>query len=170
MLREHSSVIEEEEKSESTVPGDMTSAIRCDLGMSPHVNIFLLCMKQRRRKKKTMQVLSVGTCWGWRALNSVSALWTDTLPRSSLLLQSLADTWCPAQFIKEGRRKYKKSELLMLHSKPSTGNEIRPPSLLTGFSNSVWRTVTPWGQEDPSYAALCTIILSSLRASLQIYS
>lgn len=45
-------MIEEEEKTESTVPGDMPSAIRCDLGMSPHVNIFLLCMKQRRRKKK----------------------------------------------------------------------------------------------------------------------
>lgn len=44
-------MIEEEEKTESTVPGDMPSAIRCDLGMSPHVNIFLLCMKQRRRKK-----------------------------------------------------------------------------------------------------------------------
>lgn len=57
MLREHSSVIEEEEKSESTVPGDMTSAIRCDLGMSPHVNSFLLCMKQRRRKKKQCKFL-----------------------------------------------------------------------------------------------------------------
>lgn len=125
-------------------------------------NYFSLVCKAKWKGKKTMQVLSVGTCWGWRALDSVSALWTDILPRSSLLLQSLADTLCPAQFVKEGMRKCKESELFMLHSKSSTGNEICPPFLLTGFSNSVWRTVTSWGQEDPSNAALCTIILSSL--------
>lgn len=44
-------MIEEEEMTKSTIPGDMTLAIRCDLGMSPHVNIFLLCMKKRGRKK-----------------------------------------------------------------------------------------------------------------------
>lgn len=73
----------------------------------------------KRKKTKPMKFFSVGTCWGWRALDSVSALWTAILPRSSLLLQSLADTLCPALFVKEGMRKYKKSELFMLHSKYS---------------------------------------------------
>lgn len=168
MLGEHSSLLEEEEMTKSTIPGDMTWEIRCDLGMSPHVTIFLLCVKQSGRGKKPMQVLSVGTCWGWRALDLVSALWTDILPRSSLLLQSLADTLCPAQFVKEGMRKCKESELFMLHSKSSTGNEICPPFLLTGFLNSVWRTVTSWSQEDPSYAALCTSFTSFLSSLLSI--
>lgn len=53
-------MIEEEEMTESTIPGDMTSAIRCDLGMSPHVNIF--GHEAKNKKIKAMQVLSVGTC------------------------------------------------------------------------------------------------------------
>lgn len=70
---------------------------------------FSLVHEEKRKKK--MQVLSVATCWGWRELNSVFALWTAILPRSSLLLQFLADMLCPAQFVKEGMRKWKESEL-----------------------------------------------------------
>lgn len=119
-----------------------------------------------------MQVLSVATCWGWRELNSVFALWTAILSRSSLLLQSLADTLCPAQCVKEGMRKCKESELFMLHSKSVWHLGLRSvllPSWLALWTVFEGLSLPGVMEIQPMQPCIMLFFLLSW-ASLQIYS